>query len=149
MASRILGRSAALTVASLTVSTPAWAHGDTAGASFTAMTLAVPAASGLLVLAAALALLGVRRRGVAALCLALFVLVAFEVGVHSVHHLTDGRDGACAVASTAAHTAGVVVDRIACAPAANDARPDVPVSRVAATSQPASPDRGRAPPTAG
>ena len=42
---------------------------------------------------AGLMLVARRRRAVAAVCTALLLLVAFEAGVHSVHHLADQPDG--------------------------------------------------------
>ena len=65
-------------------------------------------AGALLMLAAMLVVLGSRRR-VLAPGLALVILVlAFESGVHSVHHLGSSEESKCAVAVAATHVQGTV-----------------------------------------
>ena len=140
----------------LVLSTPAVAHVPTstpvefAPARLETLAAAAPSLGALatLVVAIALAMLLVARsrRAVAVACLALLLVVAFESGVHSVHHLTDQPDARCMVASASAHIGGVAVTTVAFD------RPAEAVSAVAVTptgapaARPAAPDLGRAPP---
>lgn len=107
---------------------------------------ALPAA----VAALAAALIMVRgRRGRPAFVVALallLALLAFETGLHSVHHLAEpGRP--CVVATASAHVAGTVLEAVTvdvpCAPTGMSAlllAPSPPASR------PPAPALGRAPP---
>ena len=147
----------------LALSTPAMAHVRTstpvelapvepAPVSLETLSAGTPSPSGLGTLVAAIAvamtLMGRRRRAVAVVCMALLLLVAFESGVHSVHHLTDQPDGHCVVASASVHIGGVAVATVAFD------RPAETMSAVAFTpvgslsARPAAPDLGRAPPLA-
>lgn len=65
-----------------------------------------------LLLAASLMILGLcRPRRALGLALAvLLAVLALETGVHSVHHLVDGREAQCAVASASGQLAGTVDD---------------------------------------
>jgi MYXO-CTERM domain-containing protein len=147
-----------LVVVVLAASTPAWAH-DGASAPLVATPLpretvsAAPSSTpGLGTLVAALALVLVamarRRRAVAIVSIALLVLVAFEAGYHSVHHLADQPDVRCVVASAAAHTAGVIVDAAAFEPPADATIAVMAAPAASAPLRPAPPDLGRAPPIA-
>ena len=91
------------------------------------------------------------RRPRAALALGLVLLVAvlaFESGVHSVHHLGEvGRGSACAVASTSQQLSGMEVDAVRLERAPGD--PGIALSAPAAPAPRAleeSPHEGRAPP---
>ncbi len=95
---------------------PAWAHTDPSGdgaptAAFRAASTATLPPS-LVVLGLALAVGLARRRGRRGVALALLVvllLLPFETGLHSVHHLGDGPGHAhCAVAAACSHLVGVV-----------------------------------------
>ena len=99
-------------------------------------------------MAAAIILIARRRRTVAVACTALLLFLAFESGVHSVHHLTDQPDSQCVVASASTHTGGVAVDTIAFAPPAETQAGIAVTLATPPTSRPAAPDLGRAPPTA-
>jgi len=106
---------------------------------------------GLLAAAGLGALLGAVRRPRAAVSLALVLLVgvlAFESGVHSVHHLGDpGRASGCGLASTSLNLSGLEVEPVALDGALAASGP--PVSVVAplhAHARPESPHEGRAPP---
>ena len=102
---------------------------------------------------AALVLAGVasRRRPRAAAATGLVLLLAvlaFESGVHSVHHLGDSeRAQACVAAATSQHLAGVESDAIVVghAPARREIAP-VALAAPLPPSRPASPHAGRAPP---
>ena len=62
------------------------------------------------------------RRMLAATLVLMVVVLSFEAGLHSVHHLGDSdRSGACVVASASAHLSGVSVQP-------PDAEPRVPAS---------------------
>jgi len=94
--------------------------------------------------------LGLRRpRRLAAGLVILLLMLAFEAGLHSVHHVSDPHQAAaCAVGVATAHLAGqtvevVTVDPIA-APSFHDARP-APLAPV--TLHRPAPHEGRAPPT--
>jgi hypothetical protein len=148
-----------LVVLVLAVSTPAWAHVDSPSDPIVPTPLiletlsAAPSSThGLWTLAAALALAIVaiaRRRGAVAIAsVTLLVLVAFEAGIHSVHHLADQRDAQCVMASAAAQTAGVIVDTAAFERPAVATTPVIAAPRASAPLRPAPPDRGRAPPAA-
>lgn len=100
----------------------------------------------------AAAALGWRRpRGAAALVLVLALAVlAFEGGLHSVHHGGDPAQAqACAVAAASAHLAGIAVDTD---PGPDLALPVVAVvprcTELAPRSLTLRPDQGRAPPAA-
>jgi hypothetical protein len=105
----------------------------------------------LLAAVAAVVAIAVRRRPRAALALGLVLLVgvlAFESGVHSVHHLGEqGHGNPCAVASTSSNLAGLEVEPpvVLSAPAALGL-----AVAIAAPSDPRalpeSPHEGRAPP---
>ena len=144
--------------AMLALSTPAVAHVPTSPpaelppARLETLVAAAPSLDGLATLVAAMALamllVARSRRAVAVACLALLLVVAFESGVHSVHHLTDQPDARCIVASASAHIGGIVVTTVAFE------NPTEAVSAVAVTpagapaGRPAAPDLGRAPPVA-
>ena len=111
-----------------------------------------PSMDGLATLVAAFAvamtLIARRRRAVAVACMALLLLIAFESGVHSVHHLTDQPDGQCVVASASAHTGGVAAAIVAFdRPVEATTTVAVPPA-ASATARPDAPDLGRAPPLA-
>lgn len=143
----------------LALATPARAHvGSASVAAATRLELTRPVGpahlgmegAGLLLIALAVALvvIGRSRRALAAACLAVLLLVSFEAGLHSVHHLADHRDTQCVVASVSAHTGGLIVDSAGVAlPTGWTALRAVPRVVVAA-SRPAATDLGRAPPTA-
>lgn len=99
-------------------------------------------------MAAAILLIARRRHAVAVACTALLLLLAFESGVHSVHHLADQPDSQCVVASASTHTGGVAVDTIAFGPPAETLSVIAVALTASPTSRPAAPDLGRAPPTA-
>jgi hypothetical protein len=150
-------------IALLSLGSPAFAHvaADPAPAAAPAVSspsgvetiaAAAPEASGLaMLLAAAVAALAIarRRRAIALTCIALFVVIAFEAGLHSVHHIGDERDAAsCVVALATAQTGGLAVE----SPALE--RPvevGTPLAIRIETSTPvrsSAPDLGRAPPAA-
>ena len=149
---------AVLTAAMLALSAPAAAHVTAiAPAELTptpaeTLSAGAPSLDGLGTLVAAMAagaiLLARRRRAVAVACTALLMLVAFESGVHSVHHLADQPDSQCVVASASAHIGGVTVTSLAFD------RPVESLTTVAATPMASpspgavAPDLGRAPPLA-
>ncbi len=105
-----------------------------------------------LVAAASLCLLlaGVRRpRAAVALALVLLVgLLAFESGVHSVHHLGDpGRASGCVLAATSLNLSGLEVEPVALDGAlAAVGPPLLAVAPLHAPARPESPHEGRAPP---
>ena len=97
------------------------------------------------------ALVGLVRRPRTAVAVALVLLVgvlAFESGVHSVHHLGDpGRASGCVLASTSLNLSGLEVEPVALDGALAPIGP--PVSAAAplhAHARPESPHEGRAPP---
>jgi hypothetical protein len=116
-----------------------------------ALVSAAGPARGLWTLLAVLALGAVavarHRRSVALAAAAVLVLITFEVGLHSVHHIGEPGGGKCVVAHAPAQTGALATDRIACE------HPTEPTSVLAASpGSPAiarslAPDRGRAPPT--
>jgi hypothetical protein len=147
-----------LMVAVLALSTPALAHVPTdipidfMPAQLETLSAAALSMDGLGALVAAMAaamILIARRRGALAIaCTALLLLVAFESGVHSVHHLADQPDSQCVVASASAHTGGVAVDTIAFGRPAETMTAIAITLTGSPTSRPAAPDLGRAPPIA-
>ena len=142
----------------LALSTPAMAHVTTDTAvdfmppQLETLTAATPSMDGLGTLvtavAAAMILIARRRRTLAIACMALLLLLAFESGVHSVHHLADQPDSQCVVASASAHTGGIAVDTIAFGPPAETLTAIAVMLTASPTSRPAAPDLGRAPPIA-
>jgi hypothetical protein len=147
-------------VAVLALSAPAWAHVDIPSvsdfapppASVETLSAGVPSMDGLWLLVSAMAVAGValarRRRAVALACTALLLLVAFEAGVHSVHHLADHLGTQCVVASASAHTGGVAVDAVAFEAPVTLAAPVAVTRTVAPVLRAVPPDLGRAPPSA-
>lgn len=149
---------AVLTAAVLSLSPPAVAHLSSSAPAEIAppvvetLSAGAPSLDGLGKLVAAIAtvviLLAPHRRAVAVAGMALLLLVAFESGVHSVHHLADQPDTQCVVASASAHIGGVVVTTLAvdhpveCLTTVAVTPTASPVARAAA------PDLGRAPPLA-
>lgn len=148
-----------LVVAVLALSTAAWAHVDTMSAPVVStpfgvdtLTAATPAMDDMWTLVSALAvatvLIARRRRAVALACTALLLLVAFEAGVHSVHHLADQPATQCVVASASTYTSGVIVETVAFERPAEATTSAAVTSLASAALRPAAPDLGRAPPTA-
>lgn len=141
----------------LALATPARAHVESASAAARLHPTApvVPTHLGtegvgllLIALAAALVVVGRSRHALAVACLAVLLLVSFEAGLHSVHHLADHRDAQCVVASVSAHTGGLIVDSGGVAlPTVWTALRAVPRVVVAAF-RPTATDHGRAPPAA-
>jgi hypothetical protein len=114
-----------------------------------AVPMAVPApVAGLAVLLALLVAVRRSRRVVAIGGVAALVALAFEGGLHSVHHLGDERSASqCSVASAAPHLDGAPAEPPAFSALAllpGDHR--VAAHRPAPSSQPFRPDAGRAPP---
>jgi hypothetical protein len=111
-----------MVIAVLVLSTPAWAHVETASDPGVVSTpfgletlLAAPVVvdgAWLLVLTLASVAIARDRRRVAGACLAVLLLIAFEAGVHSVHHMADQPDSQCVVASASAHTSCVTVEGV-------------------------------------
>jgi hypothetical protein len=142
----------------LALSTPAAAHVTTdtpvdfMPAPLETLAAAAPSADGLgtfvAAMVAALILIARRRHAAAIACTALLLLLAFESGVHSVHHLADPPDSQCVVASASAHTGGVAVDTIAFEPPAETTTVIAFTLSASPTSRSAAPDLGRAPPIA-
>lgn len=144
-------------LAVLALSAPAMAHVpaeapvDITLSSLETLAAAGPSTDGLATVVAAIVgvmtLIARRRRAVAVACMTLLLVVGFETGVHSVHHLGDKPDGRCVVASASAHTGGVAVDKVAFD------RPIEAITVIALTpfaspiTRPAAPDLGRAPPS--
>jgi hypothetical protein len=143
----------------LAVSIPAWAHVDTLSTPMVSIALGVetltaasPSMDGLWTLVSAIAvatvLIARRRRAVAVAGIMLLLLVAFEAGVHSVHHLGDKPDGQCVVASASVHTGGVTVEQITFERPAETTAAVAVMPPASPALRPAAPDLGRAPPTA-
>ena len=142
----------------LMLSTPALAHVkasppvDVTPASLETLVAAAPSLDGLGTLVAAMAfamiLVARRRRAVAVACTVLLLLVAFESGIHSVHHLADQPDAQCVVASASAHIGGVAVTTVAFDQPAEAIIALAVVPTASPTARPAAPDLGRAPPLA-
>ena len=147
-------------LAVLALSAPAWAHIDMPSvtevapppASVETFSAGAPSMDALWVLVSAVAVAGAalarRRRAVALACTALLLLVAFEAGVHSVHHLADHLGTKCVVASASTHTGGVAVDAVAFEAPATPAAPLVVTRIEAPIHRAVPPDLGRAPPSA-
>jgi len=156
MRRQILGWATVLAV--LLVSTPVMAHVRVEDpAAFTpahveTLTDGGPSLDGLAPLlagvAAGLTLVARRRRAVAILCTALLLLVAFEAGVHSVHHLADQPDGQCLIASASSHAGAVVVGTVAVDRPVESVTPLTPAPTSSPTASSDAPDLGRAPPIA-
>lgn len=142
----------------LALSTPAVAHVESsipvevAPTPIKTLAAAAPSLDGLGTLVAAVGVamifLARSRRAVAVTCLALLLVVAFEAGVHSVHHLTDPPGGQCVVASASAHIGGVAVATVACDRPAEAMTALAVTPTGSPTDRPAAPDLGRAPPLA-
>jgi len=99
------------------------------------------------VASAALALLASRRRAMALLLVLIAGVLAFESGVHSVHHLGD--DASCAVAWVSGQLSGEVLEvTVAAAPLAITGAGVPAAPTPAADSRSLAPDAGRAPPSA-
>ena len=117
-----------------------------------ALSADAPTLTGLWTLIAAVAVAGValarRRRAVALACVALLALIAFETGLHSVHHIGDQPDGSCVIASASAHTGALTVDGAALERPTEVPTPVVVSVDAPATVRSAAPDLGRAPPAA-
>src|SRR5688572_1786515 len=156
MRRRMVGWCVVLAV--LALSTPAMAHVTTdvvvevPPSQLETLAATAPSMDGLATLVAAFAvamiLIARRRRAVAVACMALLLLIAFESGVHSVHHLSDQPDGQCVVASASAHTGGVAAATVAFdRPVEASTTVAVPPA-ASATARPDAPDLGRAPPLA-
>jgi hypothetical protein len=157
MRPRILSLFVVLAV--LALSTAAWAHVDTpsvpdvAGAfQLETLTAATPPLDDLWMLVSAAAIVMVliarRRRAVALASGALLMLVTFEAGVHSVHHLADQPDAKCVIASASAQTGALSVDIVAFERPAEAIAPVAVMPVVAASLRSSAPDLGRAPPAA-
>jgi hypothetical protein len=109
------------------------------------------APTGLSTVLAAGALLAVaiarRRRAVALLSVAVLVFIAFETGLHSVHHIGDRDSSSCVVASASAQTGGVTIASVASERPAEVVAPVAVSVGSSVMSRVTAPDRGRAPPT--
>jgi len=156
MRRQILGWVAVLAV--LVLSTPAVAHVRVENAvAFTpapveTLTDGGPSLDGLAPLlagvAAGLTLVARRRRAVAGVCMALLLLVAFEAGLHSVHHLADQPDGQCVIASASSHAGAVVVGTVGVERPVESVAPLTLAPTSSPTASSDAPDLGRAPPIA-
>ncbi|PYN28953.1 MAG: hypothetical protein DMD98_21690 [Candidatus Rokuibacteriota bacterium] len=158
-------------LAPLVTVTPAHAHGEPAPATVTLVaaqrahgvatwsappSAAMPAgASALVAGALALALVALAcasgrrraRRIVAAVLGLLLAVLAFESGVHSVHHAAAAAPSHCAVASAVAHLTGDVAATLDALPApAAQRRSGAHSDDRASVVRPLRPDSGRAPP---
>jgi hypothetical protein len=89
----------------------------------------------------------IRLAGLVAGLVAGLAVLAFETGVHSVHHLGEARSDVCAVAATATQLAGAPIEASSVEPvlvATPEPLPAVaPISPAGRTHRP---DEGRAPP---
>lgn len=116
------------------------------------LSAAAPTLTGLWTLVAAVAIGGVlvarRRTAVALACVALLTVIAFEAGLHSVHHIGDQPDGSCVIASASAHTGALTVDSPALERPAEVTTPVVVRVDAPTSARSAAPDLGRAPPAA-
>ena len=92
--------------------------------------------------------IGRRRRVVTLLAIALLVVMAFEGGLHSVHHIADHGDDSCVIASASAHTGALAVEGVALARPVDVAAAVVPGLAPVVATRLSAPDRGRAPPAA-
>ena len=147
-------------VAVLALSAPAWAHVDIPSVaelapppvSVETLSAGGPSMDGLWLLVSVVAVASValarRRRAVALACTALLLLVAFEAGVHSVHHLADHLGAQCVVASASAHTGGVAVDAFAFEAPVALAIPLAVTRTATPVLRAVPPDLARAPPSA-
>ena len=106
----------------------------------------------LVVALSGLAAVGARRprRNLALALVLLLAILAFENGLHSVHHLNDqDRGESCAVASASQHVAGTEVEGSFTAAAPAPAEPTRVASvRVIRSARSLGPHEGRAPPVA-
>jgi len=142
----------------LGLGTPAVAHEATSApaellpAGLEALAAAGPSLDGLATFVAAMALamllVARSRRAVVIACTTLLLVVTFESGVHSVHHLADQPDSRCVVASASAQIGGVAVSTVAFDRPAEAADGVAITPAGAPTARPAAPDLGRAPPSA-
>ena len=131
--------------AALAVALPATAPLD--GHMLIASGSATPGPWTLLVAGALLAVVIARpRRVVAVLSVAVLLLIAFEAGLHSVHHIGDRESSTCVVASASAQTGGVTITGIAFERPVEVGTPVVVGTASPAISRFAAPDLGRAPP---
>jgi hypothetical protein len=87
-----------------------------------------------------------RRRAVALLSVAVLLVIAFETGLHSVHHIGERDNSTCVVASASAQTGGVTIASIAFERPAEVATPIAVTVGSAVADRLTAPDRGRAPP---
>ena len=134
------------------LATPAGAPQREAPASANAIPRAAPSAvAGLAVALALLLIARASRRGVAAAASIALLVLAFESGVHSVHHLGDTRGAAqCSVASAAPHLVGSPAEPPSVSPAVAPGGDGLIVAGAPALSScPFRPDAGRAPPLPG
>jgi hypothetical protein len=117
-----------------------------------ALSSATPTLTGVWALIAAVAVAAValarRRRAVALACVALLALIAFETGLHSVHHIGDQPGSSCVIASASAQTGALTVDRTALERPTEVTTPVVVSVQAPTTARSAAPDLGRAPPAA-
>jgi hypothetical protein len=147
-----------LMAAVLALGTPAVAHEvtstavDLPPARFEALAAAAPTLDALATfmacMAVAMLVVARSRRAVAVACMTLLLVVTFESGVHSVHHLTDPPDSRCVVASASAQIGGVAVTAVAFDRPAQAADSVTITPAGAPTARPAAPGLGRAPPFA-
>lgn len=111
---------------------------------------AAPGTTGLwaVLVAAALAAVAIarRRRAVALASVAVLMLIAFESGLHSVHHISDQGEASCVVASASAQTGALTVERIAAERPLEVATAAVVHRATPTPARSAAPDLGRAPP---
>lgn len=152
-----------LVVALLAWGTPALAHVSLEYAPAAAPVLAelpdaqtliaaAPVTAGLWTVLAAVAVLALaiarRRHAVAVVCVAVLVLIAFEAGLHSVHHIGDHRDASCVIASASAHTGALTVESVALERPTEVATPVAVSVGTPKMVRSSAPDLGRAPPAA-
>jgi hypothetical protein len=109
---------------------------------------AVPLALALLALVIVALLLKAPRRVAASVFVVLLAIVAFETGVHAVHHLGDTHAAShCVVASVAPHLGGATEAPATGTPHLHvTADPVVVVDARVLAARPLSPSPGRAPP---
>jgi hypothetical protein len=116
-----------------------------------ALVAAAPAATGAATVLVAVGLVALaaacRRRALAVVCVALLTFIAFEAGLHSVHHLADHGDASCVIASASGHAGALLVERIAFDRPPDIAAPVAITAAVPLTARCSTPDLGRAPPT--
>jgi hypothetical protein len=160
MRTRTLGLG--LVLALLAVGTPALAHVALESAPAAPIQSALPSAEtvsaaapstaglGTLLATVAVAALAVarHRRAVALAGVALLMLIAFEAGLHSVHHIGDHLDSSCLIASASAHTGALTVDSVAFERPTEIVAPVTVSSCTQTTVRSSAPDLGRAPPAA-